>query len=137
MALAITAMLMVPVMAMLETSVDAEAATIGRRALQQETEYALERIASQIRATPRKSLAPNTLASDSGSWFAYRFWKSADRLIEKASGTDRVIAEGVTLFSITARAVGTDNTLVETTLELTRGSDVATATTVHRLGGAP
>lgn len=136
-ALAITAMLMAPLYAMLDTAVDSGAATGNRRPLQQELNFALERVAAQVRATPRKRLDPNTLVSDSESWFAYRYWKQADQLIEKASGTDRVIADGVSAFSITARAVGVDNTLVETTLEVRRGTEVASATTVLRLGGAP
>jgi type II secretory pathway pseudopilin PulG len=137
MALAVTALLMAPVVAMLDTSVDAGAAASNRRVIDQEVNFALERIATQVRATARKSLAQNALDSDSGSWFAARFFKQNDQLIEKFSGTDRVIADGVSAFSITAKAVGTDNTLVEATLETKQGNDVAAGTIVLRLGGAP
>jgi prepilin-type N-terminal cleavage/methylation domain-containing protein len=137
MALAISATLMAPLAVMLNTSVKADADTSSRRPLQQDLNFALERIAAQVRATPRKTLSPNALASDSGSWFAARYIQQADQLIERLSGTDRVIADGVTTFSITAKAVGADNTLVEATLVLTRGTEAATGTTVLRLGGAP
>ena len=136
-ALAVTAMLMAPVVTMLDNTVDAGVTTSNRRSLEQDVNFALERIAAQVRATPRKRLDPNTLPSDSESWFAARYFKNADQLVEKLSGTDRVIADGVSSFSITARAIGTDNTLVEATLELKRGTATASATTVLRLGGAP
>jgi prepilin-type N-terminal cleavage/methylation domain-containing protein len=137
MALAVTALLMAPVVAMLDTSVDAGAAASNRRVIEQEVNFALERIAAQVRATSRKRLDPNTLVSDSESWFAARFFKQGDQLVEKFGGTDRVIADGVSMFSITAKAVGADNTLVEASLEQKRGADIASGTIVLRLGGAP
>lgn len=136
-ALAVTALMMAPLVAMLDTTVDAGALTGARRSLEQDAGFALDRIAMQVRATPRKRLDPNASISDSESWFDARYTKRSDQLIEKLGGTERVIADGVSSFSITARAVGTNQTLVETRLELKRGAEAASATTVMRLGGAP
>lgn len=136
-ALAVTAMMMVPVVTMLDTTVAAGAFTGTRRTLEQDASFALDRIATQVRATPRKTLAPNASPSDSETWFAARYSQKASQLIERVSGFDYVIADAVSSFSITARAVGTDNTLVETSLVLQRGEEVASATAVVRLGGAP
>lgn len=134
-ALAVTAMLMAPVLSMLGTTASAGAATTSQRSLEQDANFALERIAARVRSTPRKRLDPNTLASDSESWFDARYSLRNGQLIERLSGTDRVIADNVAGFSITARAVGANNTLVETTLQLSQGANAMTATTVTRLGG--
>jgi prepilin-type N-terminal cleavage/methylation domain-containing protein len=59
-ALAVTAMMMVPVVAMLDTTVDAGAMTSSRRSLEQDASFALDRIATQVRATQRKKLDPKS-----------------------------------------------------------------------------
>lgn len=135
MVVAATAVIMVPVVAMLDTTVDAGSAVATRRALDQDAAFAIERIAARIRATPRRRLDPNTSASDSESWFPARFSKKASQLVEKLDGTERVIADSVTAFSITAQNVGADATLVEATVELQLGAETASATTVVRMGG--
>lgn len=135
-ALAISAMVMVPVVAMINTGVAAGAHTSTRLVLQQDANFALDRIAAQVRATPRRKLDPNASTSDSDKWFgAVRFSKRADQLIERRDATDHVLADAVTLFSITAATVGIDSTLVEATLVLERGAETASATTVVRMGG--
>lgn len=134
--LAISAMVMVPVVAMLGTGVAAGAHGATRLTLEQDASFALERIAAQVRATPRKKLDPNASVSDSDKWFGpVRFSMKADQLIERRGAADHVLADAVRQFSITATAVGDDTTLVEARLDLERGAETASATTVVRMGG--
>lgn len=136
-ALAISAIVMVPVLAMLNTSVAAGAHGGTRRTLEQDASFALDRIAAEVRATPQRKLERNLSLNDSDQWFGtVRFSQQADQLLERRDGVDRVLADAVRQFSIKATVVGTDSTLVETTLELARGAELASATSVVRMGGA-
>lgn len=138
MALMIAALVLAPLAAMLQTSVLAGTENAGRAALEQDLRFALERIGSEIRATPRRVLSPqNTALVDSGSWFdKSRFRVNAgQQLIEVRDGLDNVVADSVTAFSISARTVGLDATIVEATLKLERDAETAQGSIAVRMGG--
>ena len=137
-ALAITVLVMAPLLTMLDTSAAAGTENDGRARLEQDTRFALDRIGAAVRATPRVVLSPqNTALADSGSWLdKSRFRVNADtQLIEVRDGVDNVVAEAVTEFGISARTVGVDATIIEATLRLERDGDTAQGSIAMRMGG--
>lgn len=137
-ALAIAALVLAPLSALLRTSVLAGGAHAGRALLEQDLHFALDRIGNEIRATPRKVLSPqNTALTDSGAWLdKSRFRINASKqLIEVRDGVDNVVAESVAVFGISARSVGLDATIVESTLKLERGADTVQGRIAVRMGG--
>jgi len=138
MALVICALVIGPLAAMLNTSVQAGAQNSKRAQLQQDLRFALERITRAAQDTPRKVLAPQaTTLVDSGGWFEKsRFRVNANKeLIEVRDGVDNVVAESVASFGVKARSVGTDATIVEATLRLAQDSETAQGSIAVRMGG--
>lgn len=137
-ALAICALVIGPLATMLNTSVLAGEQNGKRAQLRQDLRFALERISSAARDTPRKVLTPQaTPLVDSGGWFEKsRFRVNANKeLIEVRDGVDNVVAESVASFSVSARSVGTDATIVEATLRLAQDAETAQGSIAVRMGG--
>lgn len=137
-ALAIAALVLAPLATMLDANVLAGTRQAGRVALEQDLYFALERVASAARDTPRKVLNPqDTVLADSGAWLdKSRFRINAGgQLIETRDGLDNVLAEPGVTFGIRARSVGDDATIVEATLRLERGAEVVQGSVAVRMGG--
>lgn len=138
MALLICGLVLAPLAGMLDSSILAGTRQAGRVALEQDLDFALERIAGAVRATPRKVLSPqDSQLADSGNWFdKSRFRLAADgRLIEARDGVDNVLAESVAAFSVSARSVGSDVTMVEARLRLESAGEAVQGSLALRMGG--
>ncbi|VXC28465.1 PilW family protein [Massilia sp. 9I] len=138
MALVIAALVIGPLAGMLDTSLRAGVQNNSRATLRQDLRFALERISSAARDTPRKVLAPqNTVQADSGPWFdKSRFRVNANKqLIEVRDGVDNVVAESVASFGVSARTVGLDATIIEATLRLEQDAEAAQGSIAIRMGG--
>lgn len=138
MALAIAALVLAPLAAMLNSSVLAGTGNADRAALEQDLNFALERVAAAARATPRKVLNPqDTMVADSGGWLdGSRFRvNGSGQFIEVRDGVDSVLAGPGVTFGIKARPVGDDATIVEATLRLERGAEVVQGSVAVRMGG--
>lgn len=134
--LAITALVMAPLVPMLQTATAAAGITGDQAAIEQEAGFALERIAARIRATaPTADLAtkPNT------EWFkpavVYSLSKTGT-LNEQQGRENYVVAESVTAFDMTVAAAESDQPLITVSLSLARGSARTSATAAVRVGTA-
>lgn len=135
--LAIMAMIMAPLVPMLETA--SAAARIGgsQAALEQEADFALERIAARIRATD-----PVVLSGASADWLTPAVYVVVDKtLFERQGGNNYPLAEGVSDFRL--EAVAGTLPLIRISLALERDGngdgvvDASTSTSsVVRMGGA-
>jgi prepilin-type N-terminal cleavage/methylation domain-containing protein len=137
-ALAICALVLGPLASMLDTSMRVGARSAAHATLEQDLDFALERIAGAARATPRKAPGPGDAALvDSGGLLdKSRFRVNANRqLIEVRDGVDNVVAEAVATFGIGARAVAADTTLIEATLRLESGAESVQGSVAVRMGG--
>ena len=137
-ALVICALVIGPLATMLNTSVLAGDQNGKRTALRQDLRFALERLSSAARDTPRRVLSPQaTTLADSGSWFdRSRFRVNANRqLIEVRDGVENVVAESVASFGVSARTVGLEVTIIEATLRLEQDAEAAQGSIAIRMGG--
>lgn len=136
--LAISAMVMVPLVPMLATSAQAARITAERRAIERDASFALKRIAAQVRATSPALLSPQANSDTSGDWFSgVTYHLAGSRLLETRSGIDYVLADAVTAFSITAPTVGAGTPVIEVSLTLaTPGGASTSASAVMRMGSA-
>ena len=132
--LAITALVMAPLGPMLRTATAAASITGDQAALEQETSFALERIAARIRATaPTKELVtkPNT------QWLTPAVYSlSGGTLTETLDKKAYVVAESVTAFDMTVAAAESDQPLITVSLSLAKGSASTSATAAVRVGTA-
>lgn len=130
--LAITALVLAPLVPMLETATAASRVAGSRIALEQEADFALARIAARIR------LAASTedLSKPSAEWLKPAVYSVVEgALLEKQGKDTYVLAESVTAFSLSAPAV--DGTpMITATLSLARDGASTTAVTTVRLGTA-
>lgn len=137
-ALTIAVLVLAPLAGMLQTSVTAGAAHAGRARLEQDLRFALDRIAAEVQSAPRKVLSPQqTALADTDNWFpTSRFYvNTAKQLIEVRDGVNNIIAEPVASFSVSARTVGADATIVEARLRLARDADSVQGGIAVRMGG--
>lgn len=135
--LAVAAIVLVPLRGLLRTNAAASGVAADRVTIEREADFALERIAARVRATPAALLAPNADSSTSGGWFgAWVFQLSAGKLTETNGSSVRVLAENVTAFSITAPTVLAGQQRVEASLTLARGDASTTHYATARMGGA-
>ena len=130
--LAITALVMAPLVPMLQTSFAATRIAGNQSALEQEADFALERIAARIRAT-----APSAdLSKPEAEWLkpAVYVYTVADGTLREQQGKDSyLLAESVTAFDLTAPAVN-GTPLITASLSLARDGASTTAVTTVRLG---
>jgi Tfp pilus assembly protein PilW len=119
--LAITALIMAPLVPMVQTASAAARATGDQAALERDADFALERIARAIRTSDP--------AFDSTNYSV-----SNGTLLEKQNGIAYVLAESVTGFSLDSRTVEAGQTVVAVNLSLARGNASTTATATVRMG---
>jgi prepilin-type N-terminal cleavage/methylation domain-containing protein len=132
--LAITAIVMAPLVPMLQTAAAAASATGNQAALEQEANFALERIAARIRAT-----APTAAVKDKpyAEWLkpAVYTW-SGSTLTEKLDTKTSILAESVTGFAMTVDGAASDEPLITVSLSLANDTGSTSATIVVRMGTA-
>jgi type II secretory pathway pseudopilin PulG len=122
--LAITALIMAPLVPMVQTASAAARATGDQAALERDADFALERIARAIRTTDP--------AFDSSLYAV-----SNGTLVEQRNGVGYVLAESVTGFGLDSHIVAAGQSVVVVTLNLARGNATTAATATVRLGGLP
>lgn len=132
--LAITALVMGPLVPMLQSASTAARIAGDRVALEREADFALERIAARIRMTaPSKA----ELDKPNSEWLKPAvFSVSSGALIEQQGKETYVIAESVTAITWTASATDSQAPLVAVSLSLARGDATVTAGATVRMGGA-
>jgi len=119
-ALAITAMVMVPMLGLLRTTAATSNQVKPRFDLEREADFAVQRIAAQVRGG-----APVSNYSLSG-----------DKLIETNGTVVSTLAESVTAFSQSMPATAAGQQLVQVSLTLARDGASTTANATIRAGGA-
>lgn len=133
--LAIGALVLMPLLPMLQTADAASTVTADQLALERDADFALERIAARIRATaPSTTLAPNA----SATWLAPVSYVVSDgSLVERQNNTpDLVLADAVTNFQMAAPTIEAGRPVIQVSLALARGDASITANTTVRMGGA-
>jgi hypothetical protein len=135
--LAVAAIVLLPLAGLLRTNAAASGEAADRVAIERDADFALERIAARVRATTPALLSPLPDNTSSGTWFgSVTFQLGAGKLLETSGGGSRVLAEGVTIFSISAPTVNSGQQLVQVTLALARGDAAVTHYATLRMGGA-
>jgi type II secretory pathway pseudopilin PulG len=120
--LAITALIMAPLVPMVQTASAAARATGDQAALERDADFALERIARAVRTTD-PAFDPAVYAVSNGT------------LVEQRNGTTYVLAESVTGFSVDTPIAAAGQSVVVVTLNLARGNATTAATATVRVGG--
>jgi len=130
--LAITALVMAPLVPMFATASNAARITGDQAALEQDARLALTRISARIRATP-----PSTqLSANRADWLKPSVYVvSNGTLIEQLGGINYVLAESVTAFTITAPPSAGGQALIQVSLSLARGGATTTTGATVRMGG--
>jgi prepilin-type N-terminal cleavage/methylation domain-containing protein len=118
-ALALTAVIMVPLLGLVRTTAAASSHTGPRFDLERQADFAVQRIATQLRGG-----APTTNYTVSGG-----------KLIETNGTVTSTLADSVTAFSQTMPVNAVGQQLVQVSLTLTRGDASATAVATVRAGG--
>jgi Tfp pilus assembly protein PilW len=118
-ALAITALVMVPLLELLRTTAAASSHVTPRFALQREAAFAVQRIAAQVRAG-----VPIT-----------SFSRDGDRLVETNGTVASTLAGSVSAFSKSEPVAAAGQQLVLVSLTLTRDGASASAGAAIRAGG--
>jgi prepilin-type N-terminal cleavage/methylation domain-containing protein len=133
--LAITAMVLAPLVPMLQTA--SAAARIGgdQLALEQEANFAIARISARIRAS-----APSQLAGAKSEWLKPAVYSLNKGTLTEQQGKDTyVVAESVSAFDLSVPASADGQPLVQVSLTLERkdaGSNASTsASATVRMGG--
>jgi prepilin-type N-terminal cleavage/methylation domain-containing protein len=116
--LAIGALVMLPLLNLLNTTAAASAHVKPRYELEREAAFALQRIVSQVR--DGMPVANYTL--------------DGDKLVETSGATVSTLAGSVTAFSLATPAAATSKQLVHVSLTLARGGATATASSTVRVG---
>lgn len=136
-ALAITVVILAPLVDMQRTAASAGAIVRDQMEVQREADFALDRIAARIRATAPAVLPSKASDDTSGNWFGtVTFQRKGEQLIERSGGTDRVLAEQVTGFSILAPATPGAQPVIQVILSLSRNGATTKAEAMVRMGTA-
>lgn len=133
--LAIGALVLAPLLPMLQTANAATRVTGDQVAIERDADFALERISARIRATaPSTTLAPNA----SATWLApVSYVVSNGSLVERQNGAaDLALADAVTDFQMSAPVIRAGRPVIKVSLSLARGDASITANTTVRMGGA-
>ncbi|MFC5477445.1 PilW family protein [Massilia suwonensis] len=132
--LAITALVMAPLVPMLQTA--SAAAGVGQEqiALQRDADFVLERIASRIRATPPST----TLAGKpSGDWLKPAVYSVNNGVLVEQQGKESyVLAESVTAFELSTPVNDSAQPLIKVSLSMARGGSSTSAVATVRMGTA-
>ena len=134
--LAITALIMGPLVPMLQTASAAARMSGDRAALERDADFALERIATRIRITaPSKA----ELDKPNSEWLKPAVYSvNGGVLIEQQGSASYTLAESVTAFSLTASATDSQHPLVTVSLSLglPNGGASTSASATVRMGSA-
>lgn len=146
--LAISAMIMTSLISMMATTSVAGVTYSNQVNLQDQAQFAIQRIALRIRNTPAKKLLAKANDASSGVWLSPATYdlragsvSGTLALTETIGAVVRILAEPVTEFSMTSQPVLTDlaipsaQSLITVSLRLKNGDADAEATLSTRLGG--
>jgi Tfp pilus assembly protein FimT len=130
--LAITALVLVPLVPMLQAATAATRIGGGQAALEREADFAIERISDRIRAT-----TPSTqLPANRDDWLKPAiFTRTGDILYEQQAGINYALAESVTSFNLVAPVSIGGPSAIQVSLTLERDGLTATAGATVRMGG--
>ncbi|KQQ88463.1 PilW family protein [Massilia sp. Leaf139] len=130
--LAITALVMAPLVPMLQTAAASARVAGGRNALEREADFALERIAARIRAT-KPTAAIKDRPSD--EWLKPVVYNASNGTLFEREGKDsHVLAESVSAFEMRASNVDAEQPLITVSLSLAQDDASTTAVTTVRMG---
>lgn len=129
--LAITALVLAPLVPMFATASNAARATGDKAALEQDASFALARISARIRAT-----APSTqLPANKDDWLKPSVYVFANGiLVEQLGGVSYTLAESVTAFTLSAPESAGGQALIQVSLSLARGGATTSASATVRMG---
>jgi hypothetical protein len=131
--LAITALVLTPLVPMLQTAADTARIGGGQAALEREADFAVERISDRIRAT-----TPSTqLSANPNDWLkpAVYVWNvDTKTLYEQQAGINYTLAEYVTNFALAAPVSTGGPPAIQVSLTLKRDVFTATAGATVRMG---
>ena len=131
--LAITALVMAPLVPMLQTASAAMRIAGDRIGPEREADFALERIAARIRATKP---SPQLLGKDSKEWLKpAEYMVTGSTLVEKQGNDSHILAESIKKISFATSSIDAAQPAIVVVLE----RDDATSTTVTaivRMGSA-
>lgn len=133
--LAIAALVLAPLVPMLQTASAAARSGGDQLALEQEANFAIARISARIRAS-----SPSQLTANQSDWLKPAVYSLNGSTLTEQQGKDSyVVAESVTAFSLSAPASADGQPLVQVSLTLARtdgGSNAsASAGATVRMGG--
>lgn len=138
--LAITALVLAPLLPMLATASNAARITGDKTALEQEARFVLERVSARIRATAPSTQLPATTAD----WLkpaVYVFTAGTNgakgTLVEQLSGDSHLLADSVTNFQLSAPPNTGGQPLIQVSLSLARGDASTTVGATVRMGSLP
>lgn len=132
--LAITALVMAPLVPMLQTA-NASASFAGDQlALQREADFALDRIAARIRISAPSA---KTIDKPSSEWLKPAVYVlSNGTLLEQQGAASYVLAESVTAFTLSGAMTDSAQPLIKVSLSLARGASNTTVAATVRMGTA-
>jgi len=132
--LAITALVLAPLVPMLRAAGDSARIGGGQAALEREADFAVERISDRIRAT-----TPSTqLSANPNDWLkpAVYIWNPDTRtLYEQQAGINYTLAEDVGNFALAAPVSTGGPPVIQVSLTLERDMFTATSGATVRMGG--
>lgn len=138
--LAITGLVLAPLVPMLATASNAARITGDKAGLEQEASFVLERVSARIRATPPTTQLPAATAD----WLkpaVYVFTPGTNgnpgTLVEQLSGDSHLLAESVTNFQLSAPPNTGGHPLIQVSLSLARGDASTTTVATVRMGSLP
>jgi Tfp pilus assembly protein PilV len=138
-ALALGALLLMPLVSLLRSSAAASATASAQTDLQLQAQFAMRRMLARVAATPAALLPAKASDSDSGTWLAPALYDLRTgsvagtlALTETVGGVSSVLAEPVTSLSISSPEV---NTVVVIALTLARNDATVALRESARLGG--
>lgn len=132
--LAITALVMAPLVPMLQTA--SAAASVGQEqiALQRDADFALERIAARIRATPPSATLTGKPTSE---WLKPAVYVLNNGVLVEQQGKESyVLAESVTAFELGTPINDSAQPLIKVSLSMARGGNSTSAVATVRMGTA-
>ena len=139
-ALVLIGLLMAPLAALLANAASSGAVSANQLDLQNQVQFALQRIDRQIQNTPNAALPAKSDDETSGTWLpvTYKLLSGSAagtrRLVESNATETYTLAEPVSSFSITSPSVTTGKTLIAVSLTLARANAQANASHVTRMG---
>lgn len=130
--LAITALVLAPLVPMFATASNATRIVGDQAALEQEASFALARISARIRATT----PPIAMPANQADWLKPAVYVLANgTLVEQQGTASYLLAESVTAFSLSAPVNSGGQQLIQASLSLARGDASASASVTVRMGG--